>query len=259
MPDLGLQVALDGAALRLTFDRPNTLNALTVELMEAATARVEKAATDNAVRVVVLTGAGRAFSSGADLGDPNDAAKAPTIRTLDAANGLVRAITRVPKPVVAAVNGLAAGVGCTIALSCDLAVTRQSAYFLLAFANIGLMPDGGATALVPTAIGRARAARMAMLGERVPAAKALDWGLISHVVDDEAFEGEVKAVVERLAQGPTRAYAKTKAAVNAATLGLLEQAHRLERAGQLELFATEDFAEGVRAFYERRPARFQGR
>jgi enoyl-CoA hydratase len=258
MSDLGLDAAVDGAVLRLTFARPQTLNALTADLMQEAAARVEAAADDGAIRLVVVSGAGRAFSSGADLGESVSGKDTDPV-TIDAANALVRAITQLPKPVVAAVNGTAAGVGCTVALSCDLIVARRSAYFLLAFANIGLMPDGGATALVPAAIGRARAARMSMLAERVPAATAFDWGLISHVVDDDAFDAEVAVLVERLANGPTRAYAKMKAALNASTLVMLEQAHALERAGQAELFGTEDFAEGVQAFRERRAAQFNGR
>ena len=156
-------------------------------------------------------------------------------------------------------NGLAAGIGATIALACDLVVAGRSSYFLLAFVNIGLMPDGGATALVPAAIGRARAARMAMLGERIPAEQALEWGLISHVTDDEDFDEEVAAVTQRLATGATRAIARTKAALRETGLALLHHAHAVERRGQLELFESADFAEGVAAFREKRTARFEGR
>jgi hypothetical protein len=136
-------------------------------------------------------------------------------------------------------------------------IARQSAYFLLAFANIGLMPDGGATALVPAAVGRARAARMALLGERIAAQTAFDWGLISHVVGDDDFDAEVAALTAKLANGPTRAYAHTKVALNLALP--LAQAHATELAGQRELFATDDFAEGILAFHEHRAARFRGR
>lgn len=156
---------------------------------------MEEAAADPRVRVIVFGGTGRAFSSGADLssvdGDGTEG--------IDQANRLVGAIAGTPKPVVAAVNGGAAGVGCSIALACDLIWAAESAYFLLAFAGVGLMPDGGATATVAAAVGRARAARMALLAERIPARQALDWGLISAVAPDEALSAEVDEVVARLA------------------------------------------------------------
>ncbi|WP_375503562.1 enoyl-CoA hydratase [uncultured Jatrophihabitans sp.] len=249
-----LHITLDAGRLTVRFNRPGALNALTPPMLQQAVERVEAAAHDPQIRVVVVTGEGRAFSSGADI-----SADSATTLTLDLGNALVRAVVHSPKPVVAAVNGLAAGIGATIALACDLQVTRASAYFLLAFANIGLMPDGGATTIVPAAIGRARASRMALLAERVPAAQALEWGLISHVVGDDTFDDELTAVVDRLASGPPLAYARTKAAIAAATLPDLDAAHTLEREGQLELLRTVDFAEGTAAFRERRPAKFEGR
>ena len=178
---------------------------------------------------------------------------------LDEANRLVAAVVACPKPVVAGVNGLAAGVGATIALSCDLVMARASSYVLLAFANIGLMPDGGATAVLPAAIGRVRASRMALLAERIPAQQAFDWGLVSHVVDDDAFDAELEALLATLASGPTLAYARTKAALAASTLALLEQAQRIESDGQAELFDSADVAEGIAAFQEKRRPRFTGR
>ena len=252
-----LETSLADGRLTVRFTRPQALNALTPQMLDDAAERIRAAATDPQVRVVVVTGEGRAFCSGADIvADRGDAAG--TTATLDGANALVHAIVHCPKPVVAAVNGLAAGVGATVALSCDLHVVRRSAYLLLAFANIGLMPDGGATAIVPAAIGRARASRMALLAERIPAAQALEWGLVSHVADDDAFDDEVAALVDKLAAGPTLAYGRAKAAIVAATLGTLDQAHALERVGQVALFGTADFAEGTAAFRERRPARFAG-
>ena len=251
-----LDISLDAGRLTVRFTRPQALNALTAAMLEQAAERVRAAATDPEVRVVVVTGEGRAFCSGADIvADRNDAG---ITATLDGANALVHAIVHCPKPVVAAVNGLAAGVGATIALSCDLHVVRSSAYLLLAFANIGLMPDGGATAIVPAAVGRARASRMALLADRIPAPQALEWGLVSHVADDDAFDDEVAALVQKLATGPTLAYGRAKAAIVAATLGTLDQAHALERVGQVALFATADFAEGTAAFRERRTANFTG-
>jgi enoyl-CoA hydratase/carnithine racemase len=253
-----LETGVDGGVLTVRFARPDSLNALSAAMLDEATDALAAAAADPAVRAVVVTGTGRAFSSGADIGegDPGDPA---LIGTLDSGNALVAAIVSLPKPVVAAVNGLAAGIGATIALSCDLVVAKRSSYFLLAFVNIGLMPDGGATAIIPAAVGRVRAARMALLGERLPAADALEWGLVSHVVEDEQFDAEVAALAARLAEGPTAAYARTKEALRQASLGLLAQAHAGERAGQLEMFGTADFAEGIAAFRERRAARFTGR
>ncbi|MQY31858.1 enoyl-CoA hydratase [Nocardia aurantia] len=245
-------------ALRITFDRPTSLNALTGEMLGEVSELVEKSAHDDDIRVIVLTGAGRAFSSGADIGEVNaDREVGP--ETLDNANRLIRAIRRVPKPVVAAVNGPAAGVACSIALAADLTVAAESAYFLLAFAGIGLMPDGGATALVPAAVGRARAVRMAMLGERIDARTAEEWGMISLAVPADQFVTTVNDLTAKLATGPTAAYAETKRAFNATALAQLETALDVERAGQTALFATADFAEGTAAFAAKRRPRFQGK
>ncbi|MEZ0075379.1 enoyl-CoA hydratase [Planotetraspora sp. GP83] len=245
--------------LRVTFNRPDTLNALTPEMLHAAADAVEAGGGDPDLRAVVITGAGRAFSSGADLSVRADPSYKGGSGTLDGVNRLVRALREVPKPVLAAVNGPAVGGGCSVALAADVILARESAYFLLAFANVGLMPDGGASVLVPNAIGRARAARIAMLAERVPAPLAADWGLITHVVPDETFDSEVEQLAARLAQGPTVAYAQTKHALNAATLGQLEQAFAIEMAGQTMLTGTADFAEGVAAFLQKRKPGFSGR
>jgi enoyl-CoA hydratase/carnithine racemase len=250
----GLRVDRQDGVLRITFDRPDRLNSLTAEIIHAVADLVEAADTDG-TRVIVLTGSGRAFSSGADVG-PDGAP--PGLDTLDAANRLTMAITHSPVVVVAAVNGVAAGVGCSFAVAADLAIAKESAAFMLAFTKIGLMPDGGASLLVPAAIGRARAARMALLAEKVSATTAAEWGLIADVVPDAEFEARIEALAAQLAAGPPLAYAATKRTLNAATLSLLEAILRAERDGQEPLLASADFAEGMAAFQGKRPAVFTG-
>jgi len=250
----GLRMERDGGVLRITFDRPDRLNSLTAEIIHAAAEAIE-AADDNGVRVIVLTGSGRAFSSGADVG-PDGAP--PGLDTLDAANRMTMAITHSPVVVVAAVNGVAAGVGCSFAVAADLAIAKESASFMLAFTKIGLMPDGGASLLVTAAVGRARAARMALLAEKVGARTAAEWGLIADVVSDDDFESHVDHRVAQLAAGPPLAYAATKRTLNAASLSLLEAILRVERDGQEPLLASADFAEGMAAFQAKRPAVFTG-
>ena len=264
----GIGVRRDGAVLRITLDRPHVLNAVTGGVLADLADLVEEAGDDADVRVVVVTGAGRAFSSGADLGggggdgdgegDGEGSDGAPGTGTLLVANRLARALRACPKPVVAAVNGPAVGVGCSIALACDLVVAADSAYFLLAFVNIGLMPDGGATALVPANVGRARAMQMALLGERIPAATAVDWGLVYRAVPADELDATVERLVTALAAGPPRALAATKRAVNDATLRQLDPALERELDGQGALLGTADFAEAVRAFGEKRKPTFTG-
>lgn len=242
--------------LRITFDRQQHLNALTYGMLSAAAAAIEAGGQDPTVRAVMITGAGRAFSSGADLTDLDGHESGAT--PLDAANRLVAAIVGTPKPVICAVNGLAAGVGCSIAVAADLTVATRSAYFLLAFAKLGLMPDGGATELIAAAIGRPRAMRMGLLAERVSADDALAWGLIAAVHDDADFSEQAEALAVRLATGPTRSYALTKAAINTHLSDRLPAALARETAGQQTLSGTADAAEGVQAFLGRRPANFTG-
>jgi 2-(1,2-epoxy-1,2-dihydrophenyl)acetyl-CoA isomerase len=224
---------------------------------------VREAAADAAVRAVVVTGAGRAFSSGADLkaGFEPTADGAPDVRTrlTQRYHPIITGIRRMPKPVVAAVNGPAVGIGCSLALACDLVLAAESAYFLLAFVNIGLVPDGGSSVLVPERIGFARAAEMAMLGERVPARQALEWGLVNRVVPDAELAEEARALAERLAAGPTRSYAGSKRQLNAWRFARMEEQLELEASIQQEMAGSGDFREGVQAFLERRSPRFQGR
>jgi enoyl-CoA hydratase len=252
-----LRTERDGSVLTLTLDRPDRLNALSEQLADALAEALEHATSDDAVRVVVLRGAGRAFCAGADI-SPYDEAAPLDVRALDRANRIVRAIVRLDKPVVAAVQGPAAGVGCSIALAADLCVASESASFLLAFARIGLMPDGGSTASVAASVGRARAMRMALLGEPLTGREAHDAGLVSHLAGDEAMEAVLGEVVARLAAGAPLAQAATKRALNAAAFAGLDDALERERTGQTILLRSADATEGMAAFAERRRPTFEG-
>ena len=254
-----LTVELDGGVLSLTFNRPESLNSLTEAMLKTAADALEQAATDPHVKVVRLGGAGRGFSSGAGISAEDQAAAtiSPTVDPLLAeANRTVRAIAALPKPVVAVVHGPAAGVGVSLALVCDVVLASENAFFLLAFTKIGLMPDGGASALVAAAIGRIRAMRMALLAERITAAEALDYGLISAVYPPDDLAAGVEAVIEKLVSGPAVALRKTKQAINAATLTELDAAIDREVEGQWALLHSRDFVEGTKAFQQRRAANF---
>jgi enoyl-CoA hydratase/carnithine racemase len=253
----GLELRREGGVLWLTLARPHQLNALTDQLSDALATELEQATTYDDVRVVVIAGAGRAFCAGADISAGDGPARLDG-RALDRVNRIVRAVTRLDKPVVAAVRGVAAGAGCSLALACDLTVASESASFLLAFARIGLMPDGGSTASVAASIGRARAMRMAVLAEPLTAREAYDAGLVSHLVDDDAFDSVVTELADRLVAGPPLALAATKRAVNAATYAGFDDALERERTGQTVLLRTADAAEGMRAFAERRTPVFEG-
>lgn len=255
MADLETRVA-DGV-LWLTLNRPEVFNALSAEMADDIAALVEEATSRDDVRVVVVTGSGPAFSTGADISGA-ESHEHFDVSALDRANRIIRAIVTLDKPVVAAVNGIAAGVGCSAALAADIVVASESAAFLLAFARIGLMPDGGATATVAASVGRARAMRMGLLAEPLGAREAYDAGLVTHVATDAEFEETVATIVRRLAAGAPLAMAATKKAVNAATLHQLDAALERERLGQTLLLRTDDVAEGMRAFREKRRPSFGG-
>lgn len=254
-----LTVSLDGHVLTVTLNRPDSLNSLTEAMLATLADTLGQATSDPQVKVVRLNGAGRGFCAGAGISAQDQAAQAnsPTIDgLLIEANRAVKAITELPKPVVAVVGGATAGVGVSLALACDVILASEKAFFLLAFTKIGLMPDGGASALVAAAIGRVRALRMALLAERIPAAEALEYGLVSAVHPVEELDAAASAVIDVLVSGPAVALRKTKQAINAATLTELDAALVRESEGQLTLLTSRDFAEGTRAFQQRRPATF---
>jgi 2-(1,2-epoxy-1,2-dihydrophenyl)acetyl-CoA isomerase len=242
----------------VTLARPDRLNALSGQTVDELRAAVEEAGRSGA-RCLLLTGEGRGFSSGADLagggGLPEDAGAALEKHF----NPLVEAIFALPIPVVAAVNGPAAGAGCSLALAADIVVAARSAYFLQAFVNIGLIPDAGATWLLPRLAGRARAMEMMMLGERVSAEKALEWGLISRMVEDEHLESESVALATRLAQGPTVALGLIRKLARGAANVPLSEALAAERVAQRTAGETADFKGAVMAFLQKQQPRFEGR
>jgi 2-(1,2-epoxy-1,2-dihydrophenyl)acetyl-CoA isomerase len=255
----------DGAAATIELNRPEALNAWNGALGDELLDAIRSVAEDDDVRAVVITGAGRAFSSGADLRDLSGREDRTPEGHIDVRRVLneryhpiITTIRTMPKPVLAAVNGPAVGIGLSLALAADLVVAAESAYLMLAFVNIGLVPDGGSSLFVPTRVGLARAAEMAMLGERVTAAQALEWGLINRVVPDAEFADEVAALRDRLANGPTRSYAGTKRQLNHWLYTRMEEQLALEADIQQEMASSGDFAEGVAAFIEKRQAAFGG-
>jgi 2-(1,2-epoxy-1,2-dihydrophenyl)acetyl-CoA isomerase len=244
----------------VVLNRPERMNAWSNAVSRDLLEVLGDLAADDAVRAVMITGAGRAFCSGADLKEGSR-----STGTLDTDSVLTRwyhpivtTIREMPKPVITAVNGPAAGAGASLALSADLVVAKESAYFLLAFVNIGLVPDAGSSLFIPARVGFARAAEMAMLGEPVPAPRAVDIGLINAAWPDADFEKNAEALLLRLSNGPTRSYAGTKRELNHWLYSRMQEHLALEASIQGELGRSKDFAEGVRAFLEKRPTNFTG-
>jgi 2-(1,2-epoxy-1,2-dihydrophenyl)acetyl-CoA isomerase len=252
-----------GAVGRITLNRPETLNAWTAEFGRELKQVVNGEAADPEVRAVLVTGAGRGFSSGADLKaafDPHPDDGRPDVKKElhELYHPAIAGIRRLEKPVVAAVNGPAVGIGCSLALACDLVLAAESSFFGLAFVNVGLMPDGGSTLFVPAAVGKARAFQMALLGERIPAQQALDWGLVNYVHPDDRLMDEAGGLVEKLAAGPTRSYAGSKKALNQMLYPRMDEQLDLEAELQHGLARTDDFMEGAMAFVEKREPAFTG-
>lgn len=255
-------VALEAGVLTLTLNRPDKLNAFNPEMHLALRAGLERAAEDGKVRAVLLTGAGRGFCAGQDLGDrdPRKGGPVPDLgATLDAYyNPTLRLIRAIEKPILCAVNGVAAGAGANVALACDIVLAARSAKFIQAFARIGLVPDAGGSWSLARILGEPRAKALALLAEPVTAEQAEAWGMIWRAVDDAALIDEARALAARLAAGPTRGLGLTKRAIQAAAGNSLDAQLDLERDLQREAGRTADYAEGVAAFLDKRKAEFKG-
>ncbi|WP_216901231.1 enoyl-CoA hydratase [Nocardia alni] len=253
-PASGLSVVQDGRVLRVTITNSKRKNAINYDTMVALGDAFVGAAQDGSVRVIVLTGEGDDFCTGADLsGVVSEAQRGITPEmTMDAANRLVKAIVDAPVPVIARIRGAAAGIGVALAVAADLTYATEDAYLLLAFVNIGLMPDGGAAAMIAAAAGRGLAARMALLGERLPITEAVACGVITGVLSEAELDATVEGAAAKLAAGPRRAIELTKRALNQATLTALDTALATEKTGQAELLQSPDFLEGATAMLTKR-------
>ena len=259
--NIKLEIA-EGIA-RLILNRPDKLNSFTVAMHEEVRDALGRVARDQTLRVLLLTGAGRGFCAGQDLGDR---AVAPGGAAVDLGESveryyapLVMSLRNLPLPVICAVNGVAAGAGANLAFACDVVIARRSASFIQPFCKLGLLPDTGGTYFLPRLAGTARAMGLAMFGDKLPAQQAADWGLIWKCVDDATFEAEVEALLSSLSSAPTLGLARTKAAIYASAGNTLEQQLSLEGAGMRELGFSADYREGVEAFMSKRPPAFTGR
>ena len=248
----------EGIAL-ITLNRPDVMNAFTAQMRAELAHAMTEAGRE--ARVVVLTGAGRAFCSGQDLGDgEGDATSLDLERILrDEYTPMLRAIRDCPVPVIAAVNGAAAGAGANLALAADVVIASERAYFMQAFSKIGLIPDAGGTYALPRLVGQARAMGASLFAEKISAKQAESWGMIWEAVPEEAFEATWKGRAKALAEGPTQAYRHIKAAIQASPENDFEAQLTLEAQLQGKCGKTRDFQEGVVAFLEKRPAHYEGR
>lgn len=255
----GLRVEIDGPVATITIDRPEALNALTVPVKVALREALESLAVDRAVRAVILTGAGRAFCAGQDLAERDQPNAAPLeVEVRERYNPIIRALRSMGQPVIAAVNGVAAGAGASLAFACDLRIAAEEARFVLAFGRIGLVPDSGATWFLPRLVGPAKAAELALVGDPIDAAEALRIGLVSRVVPGDQLAAEARALAERLAAGAPLALSLTKGALERALTIDLDEALEGEAKLQGITGASADHAEGLAAFRDKRSPRFSG-
>ena len=255
-----IKLARDQGLATLTLNAPDKLNAVSRRMIAEIKQAWEEIGGDGGVRAVLLTGTGRGFCAGADLSDPDRKNDADSGSALDKFfNPVIRTMRTLPKPIVAAVNGVAAGVGMSFAMAADITIAAKSASFLQAFARIGLLPDGGSTWFLPRRVGEQRARALAMLAPQISAEQAKQWGLIWDVVDDAELMARATELARRLANGPTQSLARIKSAMNQASQNDLAQQLDLERDYQRELGRTEDFREGVAAFLAKRKAEFKGK
>lgn len=256
-----IAVEIEDQVMRITLNRPGVLNSFDRPMGKAFQRVLDEASNSPEVRSLLLTGAGRAFCAGQDLAEalPRDQPP-PDIRDIirETYNPSILKLRKLEKPVVCAVNGVAAGAGANLALACDLVLAADTSSFIQAFSNIALIPDTGGSFFLPRLAGLARATRMAFLGEKIPAATALEWGLIYRVCPAEELPSESLALALRLAKGPTRAYGLIKRAFNASLTNSLEEQLAMERELQGQAAESRDFQEGVRAFQEKRAPRFKG-
>ena len=260
MSEQTVLLALGDGVATITLNRPDRLNAFN-EIMHGELAQaLDRIELDRAIRAVLITGAGRGFCSGQDLNDRATVDRPDLGDTIDRLyNPLVRRLKKLERPVIAAVNGVAAGAGANLALACDIVLAAKSAIFTQAFIKIGLIPDGGGTYALPRLVGHARAMGLAMLGDQITGEQAADWGMIWRAFEDDQLMDEANAMARHLASQPTVALGLMKRAINASPTNDLDQQLDLERDLQREAGRTEDFAEGVDAFLDRRPANFKGR
>lgn len=259
-----IQFDVAAGVARLTLNRPDKLNSFTGAMHAEIRTALDGIQADKSVRVLVLTGAGRGFCAGQDLADPEMAVQAgapmPDIGNVVETHykPLILRLQNLRVPTIAAVNGIAAGAGASVALACDLVVATKSASFLQAFSKIGLVPDTGGTWFLPQRVGMARAMGLALLADKLPAEKAAEWGLIWQAVEDAEFVATVDALAAKLAAMPTKALVRTRQAMHAAPMHTLEQQLSLEGGFMRELGWSPDYAEGVAAFMEKRAPRFSG-